>query len=98
MGRKIILRILKTILRIVKIILLRVELEMGYAERSRIFVQASAEGKFTWTMPSAAENLKANFRASECRGQASLVLCRAADKGAFYIDQLVELCVKCQLQ
>ena len=39
-----------------------------------------------------------NFRASECRGQASLVLCRAADKGAFYIDQLVELCVKCQLQ
>ena len=39
-----------------------------------------------------------NFRASECRGQASLVLCRAADKGAFYIDQLVELCVKCLLQ
>ena len=36
---------MKTVLRIVKIILLRVELEMGYAERSRIFVQASAEGK-----------------------------------------------------
>ena len=35
MSRKIILRILKTILRIVKIILLRVELETGYAERSR---------------------------------------------------------------
>ena len=45
MSRKIILRIMKTILRIVKIILLRVELETGYAERSRIFVQASAEGK-----------------------------------------------------
>ena len=42
---KIILRIMKTILRIVKIILLRVGLETGYAERSRIFVQASAEGK-----------------------------------------------------
>ena len=25
---------------------------------SRIFVQASAEGKFTWTMPSAAEKVK----------------------------------------
>ena len=25
---------------------------------SRIFVQASAEGKFTWTMSSAAENVK----------------------------------------
>ena len=45
MSRKIILRIMKTILRIVKIILLTVGLEMGYAERSRIFVQASAEGK-----------------------------------------------------
>ena len=42
MSRKIILRILKTILRIVKIILLIVGLETGYAERSRIFVQASA--------------------------------------------------------
>ena len=45
MSRKIILRIMKTILRVVKIILLRVGLETGYAERSRIFVQASAEGK-----------------------------------------------------
>ena len=45
MSRKIILRILKTILRIVKIILLTVGLETGYAERSRIFVQASAEDK-----------------------------------------------------
>ena len=45
MSRKIILRILKTILRIVKIILLTVGLEAGYAERSRIFVQVSAEGK-----------------------------------------------------
>ena len=45
MSRKIILRILKIILRIVKIILLTVGLETGYAERSRIFVQASAEGK-----------------------------------------------------
>ena len=35
MSRKIILRIMKTILRIVKIIFLRVELETGYAERSR---------------------------------------------------------------
>ena len=35
MSGKIILRIMKTILRIVKIILLRVELETGYAERSR---------------------------------------------------------------
>ena len=34
----------------------------------------------------------------ERRGQASLVLCRAAGKGAFYIDQLVDLCVKCLLQ
>ena len=42
MSRKIILRIMKTILRIVKIILLTVGLETGYAERSRIFVQASA--------------------------------------------------------
>ena len=42
MSRKIILRIMKTILRIVKIILLIVGLETGYAERSRIFVQASA--------------------------------------------------------
>ena len=25
---------------------------------ARIFVQASAEGMFTWTMPSAAENVK----------------------------------------
>ena len=33
---------MKTILRIVKIILLIVGLETGYAERSRIFVQASA--------------------------------------------------------
>ena len=33
---------MKTILRIVKTILLIVELETGYAERSRIFVQASA--------------------------------------------------------
>ena len=39
---KIILLIMKTILRIVKIILLIVGLETGYAERSRIFVQASA--------------------------------------------------------
>ena len=45
MSRKIILRIMKTILRIVKIILLTVGLETGYAERSRIFVQVSAEGK-----------------------------------------------------
>ena len=36
---------MKTILLIVKIILLTVGLETGYAERSRIFVQASAEGK-----------------------------------------------------
>ena len=42
MSRKIILRIMKTILRIVKIILLIVGFETGYAERSRIFVQASA--------------------------------------------------------
>ena len=42
MSRKIILRIMKTILLIVKIILLTVGLETGYAERSRIFVQASA--------------------------------------------------------
>ena len=42
MSRKIILRIMKTILRIVKIILLIVGIETGYAERSRIFVQASA--------------------------------------------------------
>ena len=42
MSRKIILRIMKTILRVVKIILLIVGLETGYAERSRIFVQASA--------------------------------------------------------
>ena len=39
---KIILLIMKIILRIVKIILLIVGLETGYAERSRIFVQASA--------------------------------------------------------
>ena len=45
MSRKIILRIMKTILRVVKIILLIVGFETGYAERSRIFVQASAEGK-----------------------------------------------------
>ena len=42
MGGKIILLIMKIILRIVKIILLIVGLETGYAERSRIFVQASA--------------------------------------------------------
>ena len=36
---------MKTILRIAKIILLIVGFETGYAERSRIFVQASAEGK-----------------------------------------------------
>ena len=42
MNQKIILRIMKTILRVVKIILLIVGLETGYAERSRIFVQASA--------------------------------------------------------
>ena len=42
MSGKIILLIMKTILRIVKIILLIVGLETGYAERSRIFVQASA--------------------------------------------------------
>ena len=42
MSGKIILLIVKTILRIVKIILLIVGLETGYAERSRIFVQASA--------------------------------------------------------
>ena len=45
MSRKIILRIMKTILWIAKIILLIVGLETGYAEHSRIFVQASAEGK-----------------------------------------------------
>ena len=45
MSRKIILRIMKTILRIVKIILLRVGLETGLCRGSRIFVQASAEGK-----------------------------------------------------
>ena len=45
MSRKIILRIMKTILWIAKIILLTVGHETGYAERSRIFVQASAEGK-----------------------------------------------------
>ena len=42
MSGKIILLIMKTILLIVKIILLIVGLETGYAERSRIFVQASA--------------------------------------------------------
>ena len=36
---------MKTILWIAKIILLTVGHETGYAERSRIFVQASAEGK-----------------------------------------------------
>ena len=30
----------------------------GLCRAQPIFVQASAEGKFTWTMPSAAENVK----------------------------------------
>ena len=42
MSGKIILLIMKTILLRAKIILLIVGLETGYAERSRIFVQASA--------------------------------------------------------
>ena len=45
MSGKIILLIMKSILLIMKIILRIVGLETGYAERSRIFVQASAEGK-----------------------------------------------------
>ena len=49
-------------------------------------MQASAEGKFTWTMPSAAENLKANFRAAE---NIELVKIRATDQVAINIIEHV---------
>ena len=40
---------------------------------SRIFVQASAEGKFTWTMPSAAENVKKYTRITKRGDNGDLV-------------------------
>ena len=53
---------------------------------SRIFVQASAEGKFTWTMPSAAENVKKftrnilNYINGDLVGRTNLTNFRASER------------------
>ena len=68
MSGKIILLIMKTILLIVKIILLIVGLETGYAERSRIFVQASAESNL-FGLCRAQPKMSRNRACSYCRAQ-----------------------------
>ena len=58
---------------------------------SRIFVQASAEGKFTWTMPSAAENVKKftrnilNYINGDLVGRTNLTNFRASERRAEFI-------------
>ena len=59
---------MKTILLIVKIILLIVGLETGYAERSRIFVQASAESNL-FGLCRAQPKMSRNRACSYCRAQ-----------------------------